>query len=89
MAEEEKFTRRTVLKGTGATLGMAAFAAAVAPLAQLTEDMSIDELLQKHYKELSPRQMQRVPVLKPKNSMALMSASRITPPTKGCILVMH
>lgn len=50
-------SRRTVLKGLGATLGAAAFAKAIAPLTNWTADQSIDEFLQKHYKELGPVDM--------------------------------
>jgi Fe-S-cluster-containing dehydrogenase component len=46
--------RRTALKAIGATLGAAAFAQAIAPLTQWTDDLTIDDYLQKHYKELSP-----------------------------------
>jgi Fe-S-cluster-containing dehydrogenase component len=46
-------TRRAVLKGLGATLGVAAYAKALAPLTELTKETSMDEFLQKHYKELS------------------------------------
>ncbi len=41
----------------GATLGAAAFAKAMEPLAQLEETTSVDEFLQKHYKELSADEM--------------------------------
>jgi len=53
-------TRRTVLKGVGATLGAAAFAKAIAPMTELTRETSVDEFLQKHYKELTPEAMQKV-----------------------------
>jgi len=46
-------SRRTALKGAGATLGLGAFAAAVSPLAQLRGRLSAQELMQRHYKELS------------------------------------
>lgn len=52
--------RRTALKTLGATLGAAAFARAVAPLTELTEDITIDELLQRHYKQLSVDDMKAV-----------------------------
>lgn len=52
--------RRTALKALGATLGAAAFAKAIAPLAQLSEGMSIDELIQTHYKEFRPSDLQNV-----------------------------
>lgn len=53
-------SRRTVLKGVGATLGAAAFAKAIAPMTALTKETSVDEFLQKHYKELDPEAMQKV-----------------------------
>jgi Fe-S-cluster-containing dehydrogenase component len=56
----ESVSRRTVLKGLGATLGAAAFAKAVAPLTEWAADISLDEFLQKHYRELSPEQMEDV-----------------------------
>ena len=43
--------RRAVLKGLGATLGVAAYAKALAPLTELTQQTSMAEFLQKHYKE--------------------------------------
>ena len=46
-------SRRTVMKGLGATLGVAAYAKAIAPLTEWTKDMNVDEFLQKHYKELT------------------------------------
>ena len=46
-------SRRTALKGLGATLGAGAFAAAISPLASLKEQTSAAELMQRHYKELS------------------------------------
>jgi molybdopterin-containing oxidoreductase family iron-sulfur binding subunit len=50
-------TRRTALKAVGATLGAAAFAKAIAPLTEWAEDQSVDDFLQKHYRELSPVDM--------------------------------
>jgi Fe-S-cluster-containing dehydrogenase component len=44
--------RRTAMKGAGATLGLAAFGAAISPLAKLRDQTSFAEFLQKHYKEL-------------------------------------
>jgi Fe-S-cluster-containing dehydrogenase component len=44
--------RRQALKAAGATLGAAAFARAVAPLATFVEGTSADEFLQRHYREL-------------------------------------
>lgn len=54
-------TRRTALKVLGATLGAAAFAKAIAPLFDwMSENVSADEFLQKHYRELSPREFELV-----------------------------
>lgn len=57
---ETDMTRRTALKAAGATLGAAAFARALAPLTEWTEDLSVDQFLQKHYRELTPDAMQQV-----------------------------
>ncbi|MFT4541732.1 MAG: Fe-S-cluster-containing dehydrogenase component [Planctomycetota bacterium] len=46
-------SRRTVAKGLGATLGLGAFAAAISPLTRKAEDVSAEEFLQQHYKDLS------------------------------------
>jgi Fe-S-cluster-containing dehydrogenase component len=46
-------SRRTALKGVGATLGLGAFAAAVSPVARFGKELSIEAFLQKHYKEMS------------------------------------
>ena len=54
------FSRRTAMKGLGATLGLAAFAKAIAPIAEWAQDMTMDQFLQKHYKELSPAEMEDV-----------------------------
>lgn len=54
------FDRRTALKVGGATLGAAAFARALAPLTEWTEDLSVDQFLQKHYKELTPEELAAV-----------------------------
>lgn len=53
-------SRRTALKVLGATLGAAAFARALAPLAEWTADLSVEEFLQKHYKELTPEELRQV-----------------------------
>lgn len=45
--------RRTALKVAGASLGAAAFAKAMAPLTKLDENTSMEDFLQRHYKELS------------------------------------
>ena len=52
--------RRTALKGAGALLGAGAFARAIAPITAWSEDVTMDELLQKHYRELSREDMQRI-----------------------------
>jgi len=57
---ENGISRRTALKGVGATLGAAAFARALAPLTEWTADLSVDQFLQKHYRELTPEAMQQV-----------------------------
>jgi molybdopterin-containing oxidoreductase family iron-sulfur binding subunit len=49
-----------VVKAAGATLGAAAFAHALAPLTEWTQDLSVDEFLQKHYKELTRDEMARI-----------------------------
>ncbi len=54
-------TRRTALKVLGATLGAAAFAKAIAPLFEWTnENLTTEEFLQRHYRELSPPQLETV-----------------------------
>jgi len=53
-------SRRTVMKGAGVTLGALAFAKAVAPVTEFTDDLTFDELIQKHYKELSPTEKDEV-----------------------------
>lgn len=53
-------TRRTALKAGAATLGAAAFAKALAPLTEWKKDQSVDDFLQKHYKELAPDEMAAV-----------------------------
>jgi Fe-S-cluster-containing dehydrogenase component len=50
-------TRRTALKLAGATLGAAAFAKAIAPIVEWTANQSVDEFLQRHYRELSKEDM--------------------------------
>jgi molybdopterin-containing oxidoreductase family iron-sulfur binding subunit len=52
------FSRRTALKGAGVMLGAAAFAKAIAPLTEWSRDLSVDQFLQRHYKELSPVDLQ-------------------------------
>ena len=55
-------TRRSFLRGSlGAVGGMAAFAAALKPLLEYdTEELTLDHFLQKHYKELTPDEMEKV-----------------------------
>jgi Fe-S-cluster-containing dehydrogenase component len=53
-------SRRTALKGLGATLGAAAFLKALSPLSAWSESTSLDDFLQRHYKELSPEDKQQV-----------------------------
>lgn len=50
--------RRTALKAGAATLGLAAWAAAIEPMVEWTSDLSTDDFLQKHYRELTPPEMQ-------------------------------
>lgn len=45
--------RRTAMKGIGATLGLAAFGAAISPLAKFRNQTSLAEFLQKHFKEMT------------------------------------
>jgi molybdopterin-containing oxidoreductase family iron-sulfur binding subunit len=53
-------SRRTAMKGVGATLGAAAFAVAISPLRRLAEEVSAEEFVQKHYKELSADEKREV-----------------------------
>ncbi len=53
-------SRRRALKVIGGTLGAGAFARALAPLAALSDSTSVDEFLQKHYRELSPEELAEV-----------------------------
>jgi molybdopterin-containing oxidoreductase family iron-sulfur binding subunit len=55
-------TRRTFLKGAAASMvGMAGLMAALKPLLELESGaISIDDLLQKHYRELSPEDLKRI-----------------------------
>src|SRR5260370_34426559 len=54
-------SRRSFLR-TSAVLasGMAALAASLAPLRELSDYTSVEKFLQKHYKELTPQEMQKV-----------------------------
>ena len=53
---DPKPSRRVALKVLGATLGAGAFARALAPLRSFTADMTVDDFLQKHYRELTEEQ---------------------------------
>ena len=55
-------TRRTFLKGTAAAMvGMAGLMAALKPLLALERgELSLDDLLQRHYRELTPDQLDRI-----------------------------
>jgi molybdopterin-containing oxidoreductase family iron-sulfur binding subunit len=52
--------RRVALKVVGSTLGAGAFAYAMKPLTEWTSDLSMDQFLQKHYRELSGAELGRV-----------------------------
>ena len=52
--------RRDLMKGAGAMLGAGAFAQAVAPLTQWTDDLTFDDFVQRHYKELTREQMDAI-----------------------------
>ena len=52
-----KTRRRTFLKAAATATGLAAMAAALEPLRHLADFTSVEEFLQKHYKELSPAEM--------------------------------
>jgi molybdopterin-containing oxidoreductase family iron-sulfur binding subunit len=53
-------TRRAALGAIGATLGAAAFAKAMEPLQNFTSNLTLDQFLQRHYRELSPEDIQAV-----------------------------
>jgi len=57
---QEPSNRRGFLKACGATLGLAAWATALKPLTEWAQDVSVDEFLQKHYRELTASQKQAV-----------------------------
>lgn len=50
-------SRRRYLKVLGGTLGASAFAYAMAPLKSWTSDLTVDQFVQKHYKELTREQL--------------------------------
>jgi molybdopterin-containing oxidoreductase family iron-sulfur binding subunit len=58
----QPMTRRTFLKGSaGALVGMAGVVAALKPLLALEKgEISLDDLLQRHYRQLSPEDLQRI-----------------------------
>ncbi len=56
--DDQNHARRDVLKGGAALLGAAAFARALAPLATFAESVSTEDFLQKHYKELTPNELE-------------------------------
>ncbi|MCA8978011.1 MAG: 4Fe-4S dicluster domain-containing protein [Planctomycetes bacterium] len=62
MTTDRAMDRRNFLRGSmGALGGMAALGAALSPLKDLdTKDLSLGQLLQKHYKELDPTAMEAV-----------------------------
>jgi len=54
----EKMDRRSFLRKSAlAASGIAAIAASLAPLRELTDTTSVDQFLQKHYKEMTPVEM--------------------------------
>jgi Fe-S-cluster-containing dehydrogenase component len=54
-------TRRKFLRSSAVLAsGMAALAASLAPLRELSDYTSVEKFLQKHYQELTPEQMQKV-----------------------------
>ncbi|MEZ4401154.1 MAG: 4Fe-4S dicluster domain-containing protein [Kofleriaceae bacterium] len=53
-------SRRVALKVVGATLGAGAFAYAGKPVAQWAAGLEIDDLLRRHYKELTPDEIAQV-----------------------------
>ena len=57
---QEPSSRRGFLKACGATLGLVAWATALKPLTEWAQDISVDEFLQKHYRELNPTEKQAI-----------------------------
>ncbi len=62
MSGDQKMNRRSFLRGSlGAAGGMAAVAAALTPLKDLDlSEMTVGNFLQKHYKEMSPEEIDQV-----------------------------
>jgi Fe-S-cluster-containing dehydrogenase component len=58
----QPLTRRTFLKGAAASMvGLAGLVAALKPLLALERgELTLDDLLQRHYRELTPEQLQRI-----------------------------
>lgn len=52
--------RRAAIKTGVATLGLAAWAAAIKPVIDWSREQSTDDFLQQHYRELTPEQLQRI-----------------------------
>jgi molybdopterin-containing oxidoreductase family iron-sulfur binding subunit len=52
--------RRVALKVLGASLGASAFAYAARPVAQWAAGLSLDEVLRRHYKELTPDELAQI-----------------------------
>lgn len=55
-----RVSRRTVLKSLGVLAGGAALTKALSPLAGYIGGLSMEELLQRHYKELTPDELDRI-----------------------------
>lgn len=53
-------SRRTALKGAGAVLGLGAFGLSISPLTKAIGNLTLDEVLQKHYKEMTDEERGRV-----------------------------
>lgn len=53
-------SRRTALKALGVTAGVGALAGALAPLSSFAQELSLEELLQQHFSELSPEELERI-----------------------------
>jgi ferredoxin len=57
---DQPSTRRSLLKIAGAALGLAAFGQALSPLVVIPKNVSIEEFLQQHYKELNDDEKKKV-----------------------------